>query len=241
MPKLLLLDFETTGIDPKTARPIQYWGTVYDTKTKEEFGQGGFLWAEDYPPLTKEIQELTGISEAQCKQQGMHPREFITRLGGSFCSLDFLVAHNARGYDSIILAEEAKRQGITLPEKPWIDTRYDIPYPGRTKCRVLSHLALEHDITFNRKDLHQAKGDVWLMLEILKKYDIDSIISQALEKKIVIQAKVSYDDRELAKARGFGWEKVNDKTYPKSWVKLIRESQLEHERKEAKFPILIRE
>lgn len=236
MPKLILLDLETTGLDQRTCRPIQCCVTVWDTDTGETVSKGELLYdPATYPPITKEITEITGIKEEQLNFAGIRPADFFRTLAETIARMDFVVAHNGASFDRPVLFAECARHGITPPKTPWIDSRTDIPYPATVKCRILSHLAFEHGIPVHLHRRHDAAYDVELMLEILKKYNIVEIIATQASPWMVVKAFVSYDDKEKAKAKRFSWEKIDGITFTKSWVKKVRQCDIEKESKEWDF------
>ena len=54
-------------------------------------------------------------------------------------------------------------------------------------------------------------------MQILSKYDINEIIKRAETGFVKLLAKVSYDERDKAKAKGFNWDSEN-----KIWFKIVR-------------------
>jgi hypothetical protein len=233
--KLLLLDFEATDILPDKARPIEYCFYVWDTETGETLERDGLLWADDYPEIPEVIVKLTGITTEAARAGGKSPKEILEGFAKTAPMIDYCVAHNAHGYDKVLLEAECKRHGIELPKIRWIDTMLDVPFPPSIgKCRRLSHLALEHGIIVDPAKLHGAKADVGLMKSILQTYPIVDVVKFATAPWIVLQAMVHYDTRELAKKAGFGWEKIGEKVYPKTWVKRVRDFQLADELARAK-------
>jgi DNA polymerase-3 subunit epsilon len=242
-PKLFLIDFETTGIDPKTARPIEFFGRLWDIDSGQKAESGHLIWDDSYPAITAEISGLTGITSDELVAGGKPPKGVMEQILQVCAFTDFVVAHNGRQYDKIVLETEAARHGLTVPPVQWIDTRMDLPFPEKMRCRVLSHLALEHGYPVDPGHLHRAKADVDLMQQILERYDLKEVIRIATAPFLYIRAGVKYDTREKAKARGFRWCQYEDggPRFDNMWVKKIRDFQLEDERKAADFPITLLE
>lgn len=71
-------------------------------------------------------------------------------------------------------------------------------------------------------------------------YDFTKVVEMSKIPWITVRALVDYENRELAKAQRFSWEKIGDKTYPKMWVKKIKQNTLEREveKTEGKFKIV---
>ena len=76
--------------------------------------------------------------------------------------------------------------------------------------------------------------DAAATLWFLAQYDFATVEAYKKIPWKVVRAVVSFDDRELAKKEGYSWAELNYKKYDKMWVKLIKENELEAERK--KFP-----
>jgi hypothetical protein len=92
--------------------------------------------------------------------------------------------------------------------------------------------------------LHRAIDDVRLMFDLVFGfYRWEDIIKFKQEPWIYVKAVVEYEDRELAKAAGYGWEVcrgTQEPRFPKSWVKRLKESKVEEERKKVPFQIRTR-
>jgi DNA polymerase III subunit epsilon len=117
----------------------------------------------------------------------------------------------------------------TLRGLPVIDTLTDIPFASEPDSRKLKYLAGDHG--FLNPFAHRAVFDVLTMLKVLSHYPIDKVLEYAKAPMITIRAVVDFNNKDKAKARRFSWEKIGDKTYPKMWVKRIKEFQLEEEKK----------
>ena len=89
-------------------------------------------------------------------------------------------------------------------KRPWIDTCTDVPYPPSVGSRTLRYLAADH--LFINPFPHRAIFDVMTMLTVLSHYNVEEIAVLAKSPVIHVQAKVGYDEREKAKARGYMWE-----------------------------------
>jgi hypothetical protein len=77
------------------------------------------------------------------------------------------------------------------------------------------------------------------MKQLVECYKLEEVLAILTSPLCVIKAHVTYDERELAKALGFRWEKVDGHTVPKTWIKEIRKAKLEAERAKAEFHISI--
>jgi len=114
------------------------------------------------------------------------------------------------------------------PAIDWIDTAVDVPYPEKMKTRNLLHLAAEHG--FLPASSHRAVFDVFTMLQILSRYELIPVIARAKEPMMYLEACVSFNDRDLAKDRGYRW-------FPpkKIWWKAFKQSDAMAERAQCPF------
>lgn len=231
--KLLFLDFEATGVDPLTARPIEYCFRFWNTDTGLDELVKGYMWDDSYGEVPEEVVQLTGITTAKART-GSHPSVMLEKFAASIGRVDFVIAHNAAGYDRVLVETESARHGITLPPAKWIDTMTDLPYPEKFRCRKLSHLAVDHEIPFDPSILHGAEADVDLLKKIVEKYtaSLDKIAHASQAPVVAILALVSYDQRELAKKEAYRWspDTVRPDTKKKgAWLKKVRDFQVSEE------------
>lgn len=264
--KLLGLDFETQSLDIENTNatevgailiesyePNEIANWVDGTPNKEtvqtvikELDQ--LIWEPGYPPQPKEIVELTGITDEMLKQ-GLEPSlVFKNFLFPLMDQADYIVAHNAQ-FDKGILYAVAKRYSLTVPEKPWVCTRTQVPYPERFNCRKLSHMALDHGIKMDGRELHRATSDVRLMLEVLGRYSFTKILDYIAEPQVMLRIVVPgpWEDKGVGKNEaaklGYGWEKprgyeYSGEAYPKCWVKLVKASQVEKEMSKTMYKVV---
>lgn len=247
--KLCGIDFEAQGKDPLTTMPtevgailVQYSEEGGVPKLEEIARTGSLLYAEDcgYEPQTAHVEEITGITDAELKQFGLHPKGFIpAHVFPLMEKADYILAHNKR-YDERLFKSFCERSGLTPPGKPWICTYQDIPYAEKYRCKQLSHLALDHKIKMDHRELHRATGDVELMLELVSLYKFSNILKYANTPWVFVRVEVPppWTDKgvgsDLAKASGYGWQRAKGTEEPffeKMWVKRIKLDKLEEELK----------
>lgn len=229
--KLLGLDFETSGLDPQQDRIIEIGAVLWDTDRKAPLEVLGRLVQHPGLKLSDEITQLTGITQEDLDQQGIPIETALARLRELLDHADFVVAHNGNQFDRPFLEEALNRASLMdlLWNKPWIDTMTDVPYPESIRTRKLNHLAADHQV-FNPLP-HRAVFDVVVMLQILSQYPIAEVVELAKSPTLEIRANVSYEDRNLAKDRGYRWDGER-----KIWFKTIKELHLDRE-SQAGFPI----
>lgn len=248
MVKFLLIDFEATDKEPKTARPIESAIYLVDKDLNELSPiESQVIFDASYPTLTSEIEELTHITDFEVKNQG---KPFILVYNAIIRhSPDFIVAHN-KGYDKTLFDAECVRQALPILQNPWICSYRDIKWPERQKCKKLSHLALDNGIMVDPATLHRASGDVKLLLQLLRQIKVDmmELAQRAMQPEITIKAIIPkpWDDggkgKDKAKACGFGWQVAPGTDGPEfhqSWVKRIKENELPEEKEKLGYVVKI--
>lgn len=225
--RLLGIDLESTGLDPKGDAITEVGAVLFDWDSKRPL----LLYSEFVDPgreITPEIATITGIENWMVAEYGVPEQEALSRIAGMMAQADYVVAHWGNLFDKPFLDGAYARMMSLPPEKIWIDTAVDIKYPEKIKTRNLLHLAAEHG--FLPGYSHRAVFDVLTMLRILSEYDLEVVIARAQEPMVFVEACVTFDEKEKAKERGYRW------CPPKRvWWKAFKESDALAERKECGF------
>jgi DNA polymerase-3 subunit epsilon len=176
-------------------------------------------------PVSAESAEATGLSDALLARHG-RPWDIRTLqpIANLMQKADYVVTHNGREGDRMMLERAFSRFGLKMPTIPWLDTQYDIDYPRACTGRQLIYLAGFHGLLNHFQ--HRAIGDVMTLLAILRHYDLAQVIANSQRKWLIVQANVQYDERDKAKEKGFRWQSDGGRYYEKCWVKRIRDDQL---------------
>lgn len=233
MPLILGLDTETQGLDATKDR-VTEWGLVlWDSVTKQPVRMSGFL-VKVPGGVSSEIEKLTGITNEMLEKYGVEPASALKAVSGMAGQADFICAHNAE-FDRGFYEAEYKRMNIVPYTRPWIDTRTDLPHAAYQlgKSASLKYLAADHGFVY---PAHRAVNDVLAMLEILGRYDLDETIKRAQTPNVQVRAVVSFDDRLLAKERGYYW-----KPESKLWIKPLKANEVDAEKEAAPFPVVLME
>lgn len=232
--KLLGLDFETTWTEPvdvKQARITEIGAVLYDWDTRQPLEvYSKLIWDSEYPVSPPELIELTGITDEMLNSRGISPKEGLEVLSKLMSEADHVVAHNGTLFDKPLYFNECARHAVDPQPKPWIDTRTDIPFPKKIKQRSLSALAGDHDFVNPFK--HRAVFDVLTMMKVLGYYGIDEVIELSKQPLVHAIAKVSFQDKDKAKTRGYYWDGEK-----KIWFKPMKESLFAQEEAEAPFVV----
>jgi ATP-dependent DNA helicase DinG len=168
---LLVLDLETTGLDPKADKIIEIGAVLHSRKGKQvEFSQ----LVNPGIPIPRFITELTGITREMVQSDKALPvqealqalRDFLNKelkQSGSTAKIkDLPVAGHNVGFDLSFLQEED-----TFKDNPEVDT-YDmasviLPGEGRYNLRALGQV-----LGVPKRATHRALDDTLVTLAILK-------------------------------------------------------------------------
>lgn len=247
--KVLGIDFESTGLDTSTDRITEVGAVLFDCS------QGWapiaevstLVYESDYPPLSDEVVDVTGITDSLLKEQGRPLGEALGQLSVLVEMADYFMAHN-RDYDKSLLFAEIERANVggvapiaPMLTLPWLCTVEDMEHASKIKCRKLAHMALDYGITVNPDDLHRAVGDVRLMGAMVHAsgFSLEKMIALSKTPWVYVQAHIPapWEDGEkgktAAQARGFRWQNYykNGPTFKKAWVKRIKKDRVEDEQR----------
>jgi DNA polymerase III epsilon subunit-like protein len=241
--KLLFLDFETQSADPTTTNITEVGAQMVLLNPGEmprvlcELSQ--LVYEDTYPPQSEEIADITGITDSMLKEKGLPPALAIgTDLASLIHSADYVLAHNAYGFDKIVYESTCARVGIEVvkPREGWIDTLVDVPYPKKFTCHKLSHLAFDHGVVANPEEMHRAIHDVRLLARFIYScYPMKTILEYRAIPWVYIflkGVKGPWQDggetNNLAKKLGFGWQQAkgdfNGPKFEKRWVKRVKDT-----------------
>lgn len=223
---LLGIDLETTSIEPHLGHIIEVGFALYDTETKMLFNEISLLVndsfvnsADNLQIIPENLQYLTGIHPKTLMEQGgtlIKAFDFINRLA---LKADYIVAHNA---DFEIQWIKHHLPESPLLTKPLIDTMTDLPYSPHQKHKDLERLCLKHNVFYPHA--HRALHDVVAMMDVLKCYPFEKVIERSSSPSVNLQAMVSFQEKDLAKAIGYGFNPQN-----KTWTKTVKELDIEAE------------
>lgn len=237
--RLLGIDIETTGLDVEGDEITELGWVLVDTVTKKPLlTESYMLQVAPETEIPELITELTGITKEMLDEFGDPPAEVFDRLLQVIKKheVDYIVAHNGNAFDKPFLYNRMRDWGFIPPEHQWLDTKEDIVYPRTIRNRSLVGLCAEHG--FVNPFPHAALFDVMSMMKLLSEYNVDTVIERANTPWVVVRAMVSFENKDKAKDKQFFWEKIGDKTYPKCWVKKVKEDELEALEKECDFEIV---
>lgn len=233
---LLGIDFETTystPVNPMLARPIEVGAVLWDVKRKKPLKMySELIYHPDHPESPKELVSLTGIDDEMRQLYGDIPAVVMTELNKLVKMADYVVAHNGNEFDKVVYQEECERLSLQPVDRPWIDTKTDIPFRDGVRTTKLTYLCAEHG--FANPFQHRALFDVLSMLHLLNMYNIKEVVELSKQPNVRVIASVSYQDKDLAKERGYHWDGEN-----KRWTKILKEQKAQEEKSQAPFPVQV--
>jgi DNA polymerase III subunit epsilon len=245
---VLGVDIESSGLNTGTDRIIEIGAIPFDPVKKSFLNPvlSTFIYDETIPPLSDKITELTGIDDGMLRSFGISPKLALQQFVDLANKCDYLIGHNALGFDKPFLITECARHGVQPPDSLWLDTLTDLPYPGHITSRKLLYLLADHGISWNQGLAHRALFDVQAALLLLSKYDFSEVLEYASQPDVLLRAvniKPPWEDGGImnskVKARRFSWQDLGDGS--KGWLKRIKKNQLQKEIDNADFEVQVYE
>ena len=230
--RVVAIDLETSGLDPEKDFITEIGWALWDTNRAAPLKTGGGLTLAmvDEPPLDPKIISLTGITDEDRSTLGRSLPSLLEEVADviKWGFAERFVAHNAP-FDRSFL----ERAAVSWPfpdvaRLPWIDTRTDLPLTEEATSSRLQHLLADHGIIqpFRHRALFDALGCCLL----LQRYPIEEVIRRADAPSVTLQALVSFDEKELAKARRYRWDGAT-----KTWTKTLKDFEVAAEESDAPF------
>lgn len=235
--RLLGIDFETNGKDPALCDITEAAWALYDT----DFGSMPIVSKTflncDVKDIDPEAEKITGITMARLASYGVPRSQIKGELAADIVHLnpDYLVAHNAYGFDKIIYDRLLENN-----TSEWIDTMEDLPEDlyDMLGTRTLEFMAAR--LGFLNPFPHAALPDVYTMMKVLFQCDVQGVALRSKIPSVIVSANVHFSEKDLAKERGYFWQQIRGgKIYNKKWVKKIKKDQLELEQQEAPFKVAV--
>lgn len=218
---LLIVDVETTGMDPRKERCVELGAALFSVPDRTTLCQVSAL----FPVEQNAAEFVNRISPASTLRK--QPWQQALQLFAAMArQADAAVAHNA-AFDSRWFGVEP----LPALDLPWICTCEAMVWPADLHLRSnpsLRDLALAHDIPVWAA--HRALTDCIYLAQIFERCaDLEQRLLEALQPRHLYRADVSYDNRHLAKAAGFRWDPES-----RMWSRRLSESQ----RQALEFPVV---
>ncbi len=194
---LLIIDTETTGLDHEKDSCIEVGSILFNVPNRAVIAQQSFLL-----PVEDNNAQLINRIPASITRLDQSWREGLSYLQSLIDAAEVIVAHNA-SFDQKWFGKEP------LPEvsKPWLCTMEDINWPSELQIRArpsVRDLALAYEVPV--WSAHRALTDCIYLAEVFRRCDdLETLLIKGLEPRSLMRAKVSYEQRKLAKDAGFTW------------------------------------
>ena len=218
---VLILDTETTGLDPQRDRCLEVGAILFSVSARSVLAQQSFL----LPVESNPAEPINRIPAAVTRL----PQPWTGALrwfDDLLAAADVLVAHNA-AFDR----QWFGRDPLPAVSHPWLCSMEDLHWPAerQLRCRPsLRDLALAYGVPV--WSAHRALTDCIYLAEVFARCDdLETMLLHGLEPRQLVRAKVSYNDRHLAREAGFRW---NDPVKG-AWTRRLSQREI----KSLNFPI----
>lgn len=214
--RCLIVDTETTGLDSKKDSVVEIGAVLYSITN------GGTLHqASTIIPLPETVKntavDINGISDALiAESRGL--RIFFKSIFGTMIeAADVILAHRAE-FDKAFLTEMDIQMWSS---RPWLCTKFDFRFLKGQPGDGLINLTLAHGLGVS--SAHRALTDCQHLARILDTYTPEQrqgLFAHALLPRSEYVALTKYDQKDLAKTRGFSWDRD-----VKLWKKRMTEAE----------------
>jgi DNA polymerase III epsilon subunit-like protein len=227
---LLSLDFETTGLNVVEDRVIEVGAVLYSTGQHKCLDSIGSLVKTD-KEITPYITGITNCHPVAVREYGYEPSDVLPIITGMMDSADYMMGYNCRRFDFYLLYHWMHREGITMPQKLWIDIYADLPWQVPTG--KLSHTAADHGIL--NLFPHSALADCQTTLAIANKYDPQLLVDRARSPLVILR---SHAERTATNSEVKQW-KFRWNASRKWWWKAVKEQDVDDVVKTVPFNVSI--
>jgi DNA polymerase-3 subunit epsilon len=190
---LLLIDCETTGTDPSKDELCEIGAILFSVEYKAVIQQLSFL----LPVKANPAKKINGIPVGLTNSTLLSGNEaMLAALSWMAYQADACVAHNA----------DFDRQWVPslLLERPWICTCHGISWPNLRPSPSLATLALAYGVPVWAA--HRALTDCIYLAQVFERDpELEAHIEEGLLPQVLVNACVSFDEKDLAKEAGFRW------------------------------------
>ncbi len=198
MKRVLILDTETTGLDPAVDTTIEVAAILYSVEHATVVSAYSSLM---HAPgnAAEAINRIPPAALADAPQWD----HAWSPVGGMVARADAIVAHSAEFDRSFAPADF--RSAL-----PWVCSKNDLKWPKQTReSPSLVALALEHDLGV--AVAHRAMADCDLIARLFTRSrelgaDLAAMLARGMRPKASFVALVSFEEKDQAKAAGFQWD-----------------------------------
>lgn len=216
MRTVLLLDTETTGLDPaQGAICIEVAVQLFDIELASAVASFSTLMWPQNMVAANPAENVNGISP-KLLERAPSPEEAWRRVQVFADRADCVVAHRIE-FDSKFTPPLYNVFGkTTFTPLPWVCTKTDIKWPNSKRGDHLVHLAL--DLGLGMAAAHRAMTDVDTMSRILTRvaqlgHSLPELFKLAMRPKVKVISLAPFEDKEMVKDHGFLWDPAPKKQW----------------------------
>ena len=230
----IILDLETTGLNPKTDEIIEIGLVLFEFNIKENKAFISNVYSmlqESSQPLSQEIMQLTGINDSLLKGKQID----WALVNALFAQSDLIVAHNM-GFDRSFVLNDKRIDNGSFDNTLWGCSQRHINWKqkGIGKSVALNYLAA--DAGFVNPSAHRAVFDCATTFRLVQPH-ISELYQRCQEKEYLIAANFApFEKKDQLKNRSYRWDAQN-----RVWTRVIPETQLAEEREFLKAEIYLGE
>ncbi len=195
--RLLILDTETTGLDPRQHQCIEVGAVLFDVPRRAVLSQISFLLPCDQNPA----RSVNGIDPEVSRLPQPWPQA-LECFEAMLAAADVVLAHNA-AFD-----RQWFGQGPLPPiDKPWLCSMEDLRWPAERQLRAtpsVRDLALAYGVPVWAA--HRALTDCIYLAQVFERCpELERLLQAGLEPRRLYRARLSYEERHKAREAGFRW------------------------------------
>jgi DNA polymerase-3 subunit epsilon len=214
----IILDVETTGLDPETCEIIEIglveFGMLSDGSSAILETYGGL--EEPAGSISEEITSITGITDEQVKGRRIDWEYVRSKLENA----SIVIAHNAP-FDRSFIERRPELSSLNLH---WGCSQRHINWSKhKIKTRALNYIAA--DMGFVNPFAHRAVFDCATTYRVIEPY-IQELIGRSYESMFLVKAVgAAFEKKDILKANQYRW--LADQ---RVWAKEVFEGDLDAER-----------
>lgn len=218
MKTIAILDVETTGLDPLENRIIEIAVILYDLLLAAPITSFSAIVSKEENLAV----HINGIS-AELAQEMTDIELSKKMISHLLDRSDAIVTHGVEFDKNFVLRDT--NFNINLSDKPWVCSLEHIKWPRKTDRRSLMAIAVGHDVAIVAA--HRAMTDCDILARLFTRandmgINLVELMKNAMRPRVLVQALVDYEDRQLAKDAHFNWDNNS-----KKWLKEIPEEDIE--------------
>ena len=195
--RLLILDTETTGLDPQRDHCIEVGAVLFDVAHRAVLSQISFLLPCDDNPA----RAVNGIDPAVTRLDQPWSQA-LQCFEAMVAAADLVVAHNA-AFDR----QWFGHGHLPVISRPWLCSMEDLRWPAEKRLRSnpsVRDLALAYGVPVWAA--HRALTDCLYIVQVFERCpELEQLLQAGLEPRRLYRARLSYDERHKAREAGFRW------------------------------------